>query len=89
MPLDINSNIKITKEILLKLFSNGLSDRNILKRLFDTQMEENTNFPEAEGIVWQLKTKDNIHFNIAASENLIKDADFPSLEFEGDYEIPV
>lgn len=88
-PLDANANIKITKEILLKLFSNGLSDRNILKRLFGTQMEENTDFPEAEGIVWQLNTKDNINFSIATSENLIKDADFPSLEFDGDYEVAV
>lgn len=88
-PLDANSDVKITKEILLKLFSNGLSDRNILKRLFGAQMEENADFPEAEGIVWQLNTKDNINFSIATSENLIKDADFPSLEFEGDYEVPV
>ena len=88
-PLKVNSDVKITKEILLKLFNNGLSDRNILKRLFGTQMEGNTDFPEAEGIVWELKTKDNLNFKIATSENLIKDADFPSLEFEGDYEVPV
>ena len=88
-PLDANSNVKITKEILLKLFNNGLSDRNILKRLFGEQMEGNADFPDAEGIVWQLNTKDNINFSIATSENLIKDADFPSLEFEGDYEVPV
>jgi len=88
-PLKVNSDVKITKEILLKLFNNGLSDRNILKRLFGTQMEGNANFPEAEGIVWELITKDHINFKIATSENLIKDADFPSLEFEGDYEVPV
>lgn len=87
-PADANSNIEITKEILLKLFSNGLSDRNILKRLFGEQMEENVDFPEAEGIVWELKTKDNINFAITASTNLIKDADFPALEFEGEYEVP-
>ena len=87
-PIDANSNVKITKEILLKLFSNGLSDRNILKRLFGEQMKGNVDFPEAEGIVWQLNTKDNSNFSIATSENLIKDADFPALEFEGEYELP-
>jgi hypothetical protein len=86
-PMDGNSELKITKEILLKLFSNGLSNRNILKRLFGEQMDENANFPEAEGIVWELKTKDNINFNIITSENLLKDADFPSLEFEGNFEV--
>ncbi len=86
-PKDANANIKITKEILLKLFSKGLSDRNILKRLFAEQMDENVAFPEAEGIVWELKTKDNSNFNIIASENFLKDADFPSLEFEGNFEV--
>lgn len=85
-PLDANSQVEITKEILLKLLSNGLSDRNILKRLFSEQMDENAAFPEAEGIVWELKTNDNIHFNIITSENLIKDADFPALEFGGEFE---
>ncbi len=85
IPLDEVTNPKITKEILLKLFSNGLSDRNILKRLFGTQMNENTNFPEAEGIIWSLETIDNINFNIAASANLLKDEDFITLEFEGNY----
>jgi hypothetical protein len=86
-PKDANANIKITKEILLKLFSKGLSDRNILKRLFGAQMDENVAFPEAEGIVWELKSKDNSNFNIIASENFLKDADFPELEFEGNFEV--
>lgn len=88
-PLDANSDVIITKEILLKLFSNGLSDRNILKRLFGTQMEGNDDFQEAEGIVWELKTNDNTNFKVATSENLIKDADFLAVEFEGNYEVPV
>lgn len=86
-PVDPDSTVEITKEILLKLLSNGLSDRNILKRLFGAQMDENAAFPEAEGIVWELKTKDNSNFNIITSANLLKDADFPSLEFEGNFEV--
>ncbi|MFA5297664.1 MAG: hypothetical protein WC389_05585 [Lutibacter sp.] len=85
IPLDEDTNPKISKEILLKLFSNGLSDRNILKRLFSAQMDENKIFPEAEGIIWSIETKDNINFNIATSANLLKDEDFLSLEFEGSY----
>ena len=78
--------IKITKEMLLKLFSNGLSDRNILKRLFSEQMNENADFPEAEGIVWNLESKDLVNFSVTTSANLLKDEDFPALEFEGEYE---
>ncbi|MDP3359331.1 MAG: hypothetical protein Q8S41_08275 [Lutibacter sp.] len=78
--------IKITKEMLLKLFSNGLSDRNILKRLFGEQMNENAAFPEAEGIVWNLESKDLVNFSVTTSANLLKDEDFHALEFEGEYE---
>lgn len=85
-PINGSPDIKITKEILLKLFSNGLSDRNILKRLFSEQMNENAAFPEAEGIVWNLESKDLINFSVTTSANLLKDEDFPSLEFEGEYE---
>ncbi|NEW80239.1 MAG: hypothetical protein GZ086_12625 [Gelidibacter sp.] len=84
-PIDANSAIKMTKEILLKLFSKGLSDRNILKRLFGEQMNENASFPEAEGIVWNLESKDFINFSVTTSANLLKDEDFPALEFEGNY----
>jgi hypothetical protein len=85
-PIDGNPAVKMTKEMLLKLFSKGLSDRNILKRLFGAQMNENAPFPEAEGIVWNLESKDFINFNVTSSANLLKDEDFPSLEFEGNYE---
>lgn len=86
-PADVNSNVIITKEILLKLFGSGLSDRNILKRLFGVQMDANAAFPEAEGIVWELKSKDNTNFSIITSANLLKDADFPALEFKGNFEV--
>lgn len=85
-PLDKDTDVKITKEILLKLFSNSLSDRNILKRLFSAQMDENADFPEAEGIVWSLETKDTVNFKIATSANLLKDEDFLTLEFEAVFE---
>ncbi|PKP10508.1 MAG: hypothetical protein CVU08_13570 [Bacteroidetes bacterium HGW-Bacteroidetes-3] len=86
-PIDKNSDIKITKEILLKLFGSGLSNRNILKRLFGDQMDGNAAFPEAEGIVWELKTTDNLNFSVTTSANLLKDADFNSLEFEAEFEV--
>ncbi len=85
-PINGSPEIKINKEILLKLFSKGLSDRNILKRLFGEQMNENVAFPEAEGIVWNLESKDLINFSVTTSANLLKDEDFPSLEFDGEYE---
>lgn len=86
-PLNKDSDIEITKEILLKLLSNGLSERNIIKRLFSEQMEKNAAFPEAENIIWEMEAKDNCNFRIITSENLLKDEDIISSEFEGTVEI--
>jgi hypothetical protein len=49
-------------------------------------MNENADFPEAEGIVWNLESKDLVNFSVTTSANLLKDEDFPALEFEGEYE---
>ena len=44
---------KLTAENILKLLNNGLSDRNLIKRLFEDQMSQNIPFPEAESIIWE------------------------------------
>lgn len=72
----------LTRENVLKLLNNGLSDRNLIKRLFDDQMTKNIPFPEAEGIIWELITKDNLNYTLVTSENWINREDFQSLEFE-------
>lgn len=72
----------LTKENVLKLLNNGLSDRNLIKRLFDDQMTQNIPFPTAEGIVWELNTVDNLNYSLVTSENWINKEDFISSEFE-------
>ena len=72
----------LTKENILKLLNNGLSDRNLIKRLFDDQMTQNIPFPEAEGIIWELNTNDNVNYNLVTSENWINNEDLISSDFE-------
>ncbi|HLF52169.1 hypothetical protein [Flavobacterium sp.] len=72
----------LSKENVLKLFSKGLSGSNIINRLFDQQMHENTPFPEAEDILWDLSTTDNINYTMNTSENWLKKEDFIDWEFE-------
>jgi len=69
-------------ENVLKLLNNGLSDRNLIKRLFEDQMSQNIPFPEAEGIIWELKTTDNINYSLVTSENWLNKEDFIKSEFE-------
>jgi len=85
-PLDKNTDVNLTKEMVLRLFNNGLSDRNIIKRLFEEQMNQRADFPEAENIIWDLKTSDNINFKITTSENLLKKQEVAFTEFDGSLE---
>lgn len=73
---------ELTAVNVLKLLNNGLSDRNLIKRLFDDQMTQNIPFPNASGIVWELKTDDNVNFSLVTSENWINKEDVIASEFE-------
>lgn len=73
---------KLTAENVLKLLNNGLSDRNLIKRLFENQISQNIPFPEAESIVWDLKTDDDINYDLVTSENWINKEDINESEFE-------
>jgi len=73
---------KLTAENVLKLLNKGLSDRNLIKRLLENQISQNIPFPEAESIIWELKTEDNINYDLVTSENWINKEDINESEFE-------
>ncbi len=86
-PIDTNNETALTKEMVLRLFYDGLSDRNIVKRLFEEQIKENADFPEAENIIWDLKNPKKNHYRIITSGNLIKKDEVISLEWESEIEL--
>jgi hypothetical protein len=73
---------KLTAENVLKLLNSGLSDRNLIKRLFESQISQNIPFPEAEAIIWELTTEDNVNYDLVTSENWINKEDITEYEFE-------
>ena len=81
--LDDEVSNKLSKENVLKVFASGLSDSNIINRLFDQAMHFNAAFPEADDILWDLETSDNINFKLTTSEYWIGKEDILSSEFEG------
>jgi len=87
-PLESENKIQLTKEYVLKLLSKGLSDGNLIKRLFDHAMNENAPFPEAEDVLWDLTTTDNLNYTILTSEYWLNKEDIIASEFEGILEIP-
>lgn len=87
VPLEEESEIELTKENILKLLNNGLSGSNLIKRLFDLPMTENLPFPEAEDILWEVRSTDNSNFTIITSEYWLSKEDIIASEFEGILEI--
>lgn len=83
MKADQVEEAEITKELVLQALGNGLSDRNLIIRLFRDQLEGIAAFPEAEGIIWDLQNKGNAQYLMTTSEKWINDKDFSNLEFEG------
>ncbi|CAM4150136.1 hypothetical protein [Flavobacterium weaverense] len=79
----------LTKENILKLLNYGLSDSNLIKRLFDHAMNENAPFPEAEDVLWDVTTSDNVNFTITTSEYWLSKDDVNSSQYEAVLEIPV
>ncbi|PRY85423.1 hypothetical protein [Mongoliibacter ruber] len=85
-PIDKGVDIDLTKEFILKLLNEGLSERSLIKRLFGEKISGATPFPEAEDILWDLDTADGENFKILTSEYWLGQEDLIAQEFEGEYQ---
>jgi hypothetical protein len=84
--LDKSQDTSFSKEQMMKLLAYGLSDHNLIKRLFGPKLEGTTPFPEAEDILWDMNTSNNQDFKILTSDYWISKDDFVSDEFDGEWE---
>ena len=84
--LNNDNETSLTEEMVLRLLNNGLSERNIVRRLFEDQLKGEKEFPEAEHIIWELKNINGDHFKITTSGNLIKKDEIISSEWKGEIE---
>lgn len=73
---------EITKEIVLKAFKISIGDNNLLKRLFNDQLDGKAPFPEAESIIWDLHNNGDSQYVITTSEKWLTKEDFKKMEFE-------
>jgi len=74
--------VEATNEILTKALSAGLSDRSIIKRLYEDQMEGIVDFGDAEKILWRFQDKGNNTFEIITSRYWIDKEDIESGEYD-------
>jgi len=79
------SNIEFTKAQLLKILYKGLSPSNLLVRLFEEQLTTAVDFPDAESIIWELKTDNNTNFHLITSEYWLSREDIAFTDFESDF----
>ena len=74
----------LSKSDILKAFNNGLNDSNLIRRLFDEPMTTNADFHDADSIIWELNTANNLNFELITSEYWLDRESFLSNEFEGE-----
>ncbi len=79
-----NDETEITKELALKALRIGLSESNLINRLFKEQLDGNVSFHEAEGILWELQNKGNAQYVMTTSEKWLNKDDFENMEYECD-----
>lgn len=85
-PVNNSEENGLGKPMLLRILKDGLSDRNIVKRLFEEQLKGNTAFPEAENIVWDLQKPEKNRYRFITSGNLIKKDEVIASEWESEIE---
>lgn len=74
----------LSKSDVLKAFNNGLNDSNLIRRLFDAPMTTDSEFSDAESIVWELTSTDNVNFELITSEYWLDRESFLDTSFEGE-----
>lgn len=76
--------VEVNNEILTKALSASLSDRSIIKRLYEDQMEGLVDFGDAEKILWRHENKGNNTYEIITSRYWIDKEDIESGEYEAE-----
>lgn len=75
-------NTEFTKSQILKIVSKGLRSSNLILRLFEEQLMATGEFLDAENIIWELTTNDNINFELITSEYWLSRDDLAFTAFE-------
>ena len=74
--------IDVTNEILTKALSESLSERSIIKRLYEDQMEGTAAFGDADKIIWLYNSKGDNTYEVITSRYWIEKADIENGEYE-------
>lgn len=78
--VDLDS--EMTKEILIKSLCGGLTDGNLIHRLFEAQVKGEIAFTDAEKVIWNYKKTGDKTMEIVTSKKWIEKEDFGNIDYE-------
>jgi hypothetical protein len=73
---------EMDKEIFTKILSQGLSDENIINRLYPDQVAGKAAFEDANKIIWQINDKGKGLYELTTSQYWIAKEDVAKIEYE-------
>jgi hypothetical protein len=81
--LYFEKDVDISKEIALRTLSDMLSEKSLLKRLFNEQLDSEKELNDAESIIWELKPMGEKIYQLTSSDYWLNAEDFDLEEFSG------
>lgn len=81
--LTFGKELAVTKEIVLRTISDLLSEKSLLKRLFNEQLDAKNEFHEAKSIIWELKPLGENNYQIISSDYWFNKEDFALESYSG------
>lgn len=81
---DSGEPLEINKELITKVLCKGLSDRNIINRLYTDQVLGRVPFEDAEKIIWHVSEEENNTYEVITSNYWIAKEDVAYAEYEAE-----
>lgn len=75
--------IDISKEIIIRTLSDLLSEKSLLKRLYNQKLDSDQELKDAESIVWELEALGENTYRIISLDYWLNSEDFETDEFSG------
>jgi len=81
IPLN-NKEVTLSNEIILKALAGSLTDRSVILRLYEDQINGVVRFDDAAKIIWKWKLEDNHTVEILTSKYWLEKEDIQAYEYE-------
>ena len=79
-----DTNAKVDEAFILKALQHGLSDKNLIIRLFEDSLTGKVAFDDAENILWEVHPGDTNQYTVITGDYWLNKEDLVAMEFEGE-----